>query len=201
MQDQVKTESGLKAFLTSHFPSFLSSFSSHCFGTSNFSKGFQADNLCHHKNSLVWTQVSLSRHWSQPTFSSLCLSSLSLVAVVASRQHSCFTLWLQLLLQGSTAISFLGCRCCFKTSLLSFIPSLAVTSRQQFRINTLHPSIQLLVLSTVPSLESLLTPWNAALCDLIIPVLHWYPVVRTPAVSYEGKKAVCSLQLITLQGI
>ena len=30
-----------------------------------------------------------------------------------------------------------------------------------------------LVLSTVPSLESLRTPWNTALCDLIVPIPHW----------------------------
>ena len=94
IQDQVKTKSGPKGFLTPHFPSFLSSFSSHNFGTSNFLKGFQADNLCYHKNSLVWIHVLLLRHRSQLKFSSLHLSSLSLVVVVASRQHSCFTLWL-----------------------------------------------------------------------------------------------------------
>ena len=43
IQDQVKTKSGPKGFLTPHFPSFSSSFSSHNFGTSNFSKGFQAN--------------------------------------------------------------------------------------------------------------------------------------------------------------
>ena len=60
-------------------------FSSHNFGTSIFSKGFQPTNFCCHKNSLVWTQVLLLRHRSQLTFSSTLLSSLSLVVVVASR--------------------------------------------------------------------------------------------------------------------
>ena len=43
IQDQVNTKSGPKGFLTPHFPSFLSSFSSHNFGTFNFSKGFQTN--------------------------------------------------------------------------------------------------------------------------------------------------------------
>ena len=110
-----------------------------------------------------------------------------LIVAVASRQHS---------------HSFIGRRCCFRAPLPSQIPSLAVASRQQSWFNsTFHSSIQALVLSTVPSLESLQTPWNTALRDLLVPVLYWYPAVRTLAVFYQGKKVTCFLQLISLQGI
>ena len=83
-----------------------------------------------------------------------------------------------------------------------FIPCLAVASRQQswstpFTLLLTYLSI----LSTAPSLESLLTPWNTTLCDLIIPILRWYPAFCVPTVSYKGKKAACCLQLIALQGI
>ena len=139
-----------------------------------------------------------SRHWSQLTFSipsshfgcSCCLRAAlpfcHPVVAVASGQHS---------------HSSIGCRCCFKAPYPSHIPSLAVALRQQSRSIRLHHSfIQASILSTVPSLESLQTPWNTALHDLIVPSLHWYPTVCTPAVFYQGKKATCSLQLITLQG-
>ena len=57
-------------------------------------RGFKPTNLCHHKNTLVWIQVLLSRHWSQLMFSSTYLSSLTLVVAVVSGQHSHFINWL-----------------------------------------------------------------------------------------------------------
>ena len=85
-----------------------------------------------------------------------------------------------MLLQGITSISYPESSCCFKAA----VP----VQFNLFIHSFIHSFIQASILSTVPSLESLLTPWNTDLRDLIVHFLRWYPTVRTRAVFYQGKR-------------